>query len=76
MGSNIDYDVVLDSWYDKIIKKADEMYKKSEDFELGSPNYFKFKSYADALYMSTSMLNNEERIYKRRLKYKNNKEGI
>lgn len=66
--SLINYDEILDNWNDKVIKKADEMYEKSQEFELGSPNYFKYKSYADGLYMSTSMLSNEERIYKRHLK--------
>ena len=40
----IDYNDMLDSWYDKVIKKADEMYEKSEGFELGSPKYFKYKT--------------------------------
>lgn len=60
------HEELLNNWNDKVIDKADYMLKLSEDSELGSASYYKYKSYADGLYMSTSMLNLEERKMKRR----------
>ena len=63
-----DYEELLNNWNDKVIDKADHMLKLSEDCELGSASYYKYKSYADGLYMATSMLNLEERKMKRKMK--------
>lgn len=67
----IDYNEILDNWYEKVTSKADELVEKLDYFELGSKEYWKYKSYSDALYMATCMLSNEERLYKRKI----NKEG-
>lgn len=59
------YEELLNSWNDKVIDKADYKLKLSGESELGSSSYYKYKSYADGLYMATSMLNLEERKMKR-----------
>lgn len=59
------YEELLNNWSEKVINKADNMLKLSEECELGSSSYYKYKSYADGLYMATSMLNLEERKMKR-----------
>lgn len=64
--SKINYDEVLDEWYDKIIDKADILNEKAESSKLGSKEYFKYKSYADGLIMATSMLSREEKRSKYR----------
>lgn len=60
--NNSDYhEELLNSWYDKVYEKAKECELKSEEYELGYKEYFKYKSYSDGLYMAIAMLHNEER---------------
>ena len=65
---DINYDEVLDKWYDKVIEKADTYNEKADECELGSKDYYKFKNYSNGLYMALSMLSLEERKAKRKLK--------
>lgn len=65
---NIDYDEMLDKWHDKVIEKADKYQNKADEYEFGSIDYFKYRSYSDALYMALSMLTLEERKAKRKLR--------
>lgn len=62
------HEELLNNWSDRVIDKADNMLKLSEDSELGTASYYKYKSYADGLYMATSILSLEERKMKRKLK--------
>lgn len=62
------YDNLLDNWHDKVIEKADKYYKEAEKYELGSIDYYRYKNYAEGLYMALAMLSNEERKEKRRIK--------
>lgn len=50
------YEELLNNWNDKVIDKAGYKLKLSGESELGSSSYYKYKSYADGLYMATSML--------------------
>lgn len=50
----MDYNKILDLWYDKVMAKADE-------FKIGTKEYFKYKSYGEGLYMALSMLALEEK---------------
>ena len=65
---DINYDEVLDKWYDKVIEKADKYNEKVDECKLGSVDYYKFKNYSNGLYMALSMLSLEERKAKRKLK--------
>lgn len=42
---------ILDGWYEKVITKADEYLNKSEEYEIGSNNFYKYRCYADGMYM-------------------------
>ena len=52
----MDYNKILDLWYDKVIAKADESFEKANEFKIGTKEYFKYKSYGEGLYMALSML--------------------
>lgn len=67
-NKDIDYDNLLDVWHEKVVKKADEYQDKADEHEFGSANYFKYKSYSDALYMALSMLALDEKKARRNLK--------
>lgn len=67
MNKNVDYDSLLNRWHDKVINKADKYSKRLEEVEIGSSDYFKYRSYSDGLYMALAMLSNEERKAKRTL---------
>lgn len=64
--SDINYDEILNNWHDKVIEKADKYQEKADNYELGSKEYYKYKRFADGLYMSLSMLSLEERKAKRK----------
>lgn len=63
---DINYDEMLNNWYDKVIAMADTYRDRADNYELGSKEYYKYKSFADGLYMSLSMLSLEERKAKRK----------
>ena len=52
----MDYNKILDLWYDKVVAKADENFEKANEFKIGTKEYFKYKSYGEGLYMALSML--------------------
>lgn len=64
---DINYDEMLNRWHDKVIEKADKYREQADNYELGSKEYYKYKSFADGLYMSLSMLSLEERKAKRKI---------
>lgn len=63
---DVNYDEILNSWYDKIIDKADKAMEKANSCEVGSANYFKYKCYAEGIYDVLAMLSLEERKAKRK----------
>lgn len=63
---DINYDEMLNRWHDKVIEKADKYREQADNYALGSKEYYKYKSFADGLYMSLSMLSLEERKAKRK----------
>lgn len=63
---DINYDEMLNNWYDKVIAMADTYRDRADNYELGSKEYYKCKRFADGLYMSLSMLSLEERKAKRK----------
>ncbi len=64
---HIDYNKLLDEWHDNIAANADENLEKSNEFEVGSIDYIKYKSFADGLYTALAMLSIEERKYTREI---------
>lgn len=64
---DINYDEMLNNWYDKVIEMADKYREQADNYELGSKEYYKYKRFADGLYMSLSMLSLEERKAKRKI---------
>ena len=66
----MDYNKILDVWQDKVIAKADKSFEKANEFELGTKEYFKYKSYGEGLYMALSMLALEEKKAKINSQYK------
>ena len=66
MVVDINYDEILNNWHDKVIEKADKYHEQADNYELGSKEYYKYKSFAAGLYMSLSMLSLAERKAKRK----------
>lgn len=66
--SDINYDEMLNRWHGKVIEKADQYREQAENYALGSKEYYKYKSFADGLYASLSMLSLEERKTKKKHK--------
>lgn len=66
----INYDELLDVWHEKVLEKARNVDEKASEFELGSSQFFRYKSYSEGLLMALAMLTTEERKYKRRNKTK------
>ncbi len=60
--SNIDYKKLLDAWGEKVLAKSDEMVKKEETVEVGSPKWQQCRSYGDGLRMALTMLNRMEKV--------------
>lgn len=68
---NIDYDNLLDQWFDIVMKQADESQLKSEEEYDKNPYSFRqgyLKGYAHGLIMATSILSNCERKARRQKK--------
>lgn len=63
---DINYDEMLNNWYDKVIAMAYEYRERADNYELGSKEYYIYKRFADGLYMSLSMLSLEKRRAKRK----------
>lgn len=64
---DINYDEMLNRWHDKVIEQADKYREQADNYELGSKEYYKYKRFADGLYMSLSLLSLEERKTKRKI---------
>lgn len=60
----IDYDLLLDEWTEKVLKKADEADRRKEDYEPGSYGYAYNRGYAEGLRMATAILGRLEKQYK------------
>lgn len=73
--NDINYNEVLDDWHDKAVEKATEALEKAYSYVVGSTDYYKYKYYAEGIYVALAMLSVEERKAKRKLHTKSTKDS-